>query len=78
MVYTCVSGAYGEIREGSSPFSDIFYAGRRTRTERSSVWFKRERAERIFGRVERSETRNVEENHAFPTSRIIQDKIFNK
>lgn len=26
MVYTCVSGAYGEIREGSSPFSDIFYA----------------------------------------------------
>ena len=22
MVYTCVSGAYGAIREGSSPFSD--------------------------------------------------------
>lgn len=24
MVDTCVSGAYEEIREGSTPFSDIF------------------------------------------------------
>ena len=38
MVDTYVSGAYEEIREGSSPFSDIIYVkGRRTRTRRSLV-----------------------------------------